>query len=741
MRPFRRLWSRWRPSTSAAPRPTTSSTSSTPEDENDPVATKLAKRADEPQNFTLRGIAFGVIVGVVIVFSNTYFGLQTGWISGMSMPSALLGFGFFKVLSPYLRMQFSPVENVLIQSVAGSVGTMPLGCGFVGVIPALEFLLKRGEQGTAYTFFFQGVESSGERIGGMSVSLPRLMLWAAGVCLFGVVFAVPLRREVIIREKLKFPSGTATALMIGVLHGQKGEAQLVKQEERAAPKARSSHDEDERQGLMAEQESDRSRDTTPGPESGGLPDTQKSGEADWRKNIRNMFTAFLFSAVYTIMTYFMPFLRNLPVFGRHLARKWLWTLNPSPAYVGQGIIMGPTTTAHMLFGAVIGWGILSPLAKSRGWAPGAVDDWESGSKGWIVWISLAIMLADALVSLGWLVARPLLGLIIRGLPNNFLQSPRNRGYAPISNRHKHRRSDVNASTEPEPEADAPPSHLVSTRTFLITLAASIVIYYVSVHVAFPSLLTFTHTTLSLFLALFLSLLGVRALGETDLNPVSGISKLTQLIFAAIVPASSTPNAIPVNLLAGAISESAALQAGDLLQDLKTGHLLGAAPAAQFWGQMIGSVIGAVLSAAVYRLYVGVYEIPGPQFQIPTAFVWVFTARLVTGQGLPPMAATYAIWAAVIWGLLTVVRMAGRGTRWVNYVPGGIAVAVGMYNTPSFTFARAVGGLGSWYWMRRRGGEETGIVVIASGLILGEGLVSIVNLGLASAGVPHLNDWS
>ena len=51
--------------------------------------------------------------------------------------------------------------------------------------------------------------------------------------------------------------------------------------------------------------------------------------------------------------------------------------------------MGPATTLHMLLGAIIGWGILSPLAKSKGWAPGPVEDWSSGSKGWIVWISLA----------------------------------------------------------------------------------------------------------------------------------------------------------------------------------------------------------------------------------------------------------------------------------------------------------------------------------------------------------------
>ena len=46
----------------------------------------------------------------------------------------------------------------------------------------------------------------------------------------------------------------------------------------------------------------------------------------------------------------------------------------------------------------------------------------------------------------------------------------------------------------------------------------------------------------------------------------------------------------------------ALQAGDLMQDLKTGHLLGASPKAQFWGQVIGATVGAVLSAFIYQIY-------------------------------------------------------------------------------------------------------------------------------------------
>lgn len=50
-------------------------------------------------------------------------------------------------------------------------------------------------------------------------------------------------------------------------------------------------------------------------------------------------------------------------------------------------------------GMVVGWAILSPLAKFEGWAPGPVGDMSTGSRGWILWVSLAIMCADSIVSL------------------------------------------------------------------------------------------------------------------------------------------------------------------------------------------------------------------------------------------------------------------------------------------------------------------------------------------------------
>jgi uncharacterized oligopeptide transporter (OPT) family protein len=230
-------------------------------------------------------------------------------------------------------------------------------------------------------------------------------------------------------------------------------------------------------------------------------------------------------------------------------------------------------------------------------------------------------------------------------------------------------------------------------------------------------------------------MGIKALGETDLNPVSGISKLAQLAFAAILP--RHPSTVIINLLAGAISESAALQAGDLLQDMKAGHLIGASPLAQFYGQLIGSALGSVAAACVYKLYTSVYTIPSDLFQVPTAYVWIFTARLVTGQGLPPKASAFALATGVVWAVLTALRVALRGKKIQAWIPGGVAVAVGMYNVPSFTLARALGGAISLWWLRWRKGDEAPVVVLASGLILGEGVVSIVNLALASLQVPHL----
>jgi uncharacterized oligopeptide transporter (OPT) family protein len=143
----------------------------------------------------------GLGIGVLICFCNLYFGLQTGWGSRMAMPSSLIAFAIFKSLPKNIKLPFTPAENVLVQTIAAAAGTMSLNCGFVGIIPAIELLLHKDEGAP------------------ISLGVGRLMIWTLGISIFPSLFAAALRKEIIIREKLRFPGGTATALLIGVLHG------------------------------------------------------------------------------------------------------------------------------------------------------------------------------------------------------------------------------------------------------------------------------------------------------------------------------------------------------------------------------------------------------------------------------------------------------------------------------------------------------------------------------------------
>ena len=65
-----------------------------------------------------------------------------------------------------------------------------------------------------------------------------------------------------------------------------------------------------------------------------------------------------------------------------------------------------------------------------------------------------------------------------------------------------------------------------------------------------------------------------------------------------------------------------------MQDLKTGHLIRASPRAQFFGQLIGSTLSILVTATAYSLYNRAYQIPGPSFPAPTAYVWLGLARLL-----------------------------------------------------------------------------------------------------------------
>lgn len=728
-----------------------------------PLPTEHTSWDDKPaiKQITLRATLVGLLIGSLVLVSNFQFGLQTGWVSMMSLPSALLACAIFKQIWPLLfenYAKFTDVENVYVQSIAVAVGTGPLAYGFVGVIPAIEKFLTWQESGET-------------RRPEEPFTLYQLLLWSLALAFFGIFFAVPIRKQVIVREKLPFPSGSATATLIAVLNGSEILQEVTPKElvemrnkrlqnieygEVLVPQE--SHDD---HSLLMDSPSSNSK-------HGSTPEAE-GPTSTYTENITILVKTFLLSSLYTIFSYFVPMVKSIPVFGSYLSRNYLWNVQPSPAYIGQGIIMGLPTVSYMLFGTILGWGILAPLARYYHWvSPDAdVNDWDNGVQGWILWCSLSVMVVDSCVGFIVVTVRSIVKFIMlddkaralndvfddsmksmlleeervlnsSGCGNTNTTSPPEQCASTAMNRQE---SIVKlVSTEQEHEVDN--KYLVSCTTVISGLVVSSLICIVCIIYLFGiDIIPLYSMIIALILALFLSILGVRALGETDLNPVSGIGKLSQLIFAVIIPRDHKGGVL-LNLVAGGVAEAGAQQAGDLMQDLKTGHLLGASPRAQFVAQLIGASWSVLLSSVMYIFYNKVYEIPNEQFRIPTAVVWIDCARLVTGKGLPDKAMEASIILGSIFALCSLVKncFRERGDKWLLWIPSGVAVGVGIYNSPSFTIARFIGGVIAHTWLKTHTGEltaKTKMIVFSSGLVLGEGIFSIFNMIFTCMKIPHL----
>ncbi|GMM42667.1 hypothetical protein DAHU10_035770 [Hanseniaspora uvarum] len=776
------------------------SSSSNQTDAND--ISEFTQKAYFPQ-VTLRATTISLFIGTLVLLSNMQFGLQSGWITMMTLPSSLLSCAIFKsiypIFFPYNGNNFTDVENVYCQSIAVAVGTSALSLGFVGIVPAIQKFLTIEEAG--------GLDLS-------ILSYKQLLYWGTGLAFFGVFFAVPLRSQVVIKEKLPFPSGQSTAVLISVLNGNTPIIQEVSQHEINMMKLKLDNNEDSNQSILTKEDSTKSNSVK-----------QENSDYLYKQNIKILLITFIISAFYTIFSYFIPQVKAIPIFGKFLSTHYMWNFQPSPAYFGQGIIMGHKTTSYMLLGALLGWGFLSYIAYYKKYVDINVDpnDWQGGISGWVLWPSLTIMLVDSLIGLMivcikacakfYLQSKSKIGFnnenfkfnkktfrasffgtksrddfpeLPLPMPINNLtdrnivmstnmnkkssilgtmrrsSSPTNNSqYGSSDNLDEIAIVDENAETKilkvkenghtiiyvsnEHINDDIIDENLLVSNTITITgivvsfmLCILGMIYVFGIHIIPVSSLL-----LALFLSMFLSILAVRALGETDLNPVSGLGKLSQLIFSLITK-KNTPGAILINLVAGAISEAGSEQAGDLMQDLKTGHLLGASPKSQFIGMLIGTTYSIPVAAALYLLYDKVYEIPSLEFRIPTALVWINSARLFYGGGLPEGCVFCCLIVGVIFSIISLIKNLmielgkGKQHKWlVDILPSGVAVGISMIILPAFTIQRFLGGMFAFWYYNREGSSRTKLIIVSSGLILGEGVCSVLNMIFASCKVPHM----
>lgn len=394
--------------------------------------------------------------------------------------------------------------------------------------------------------------------------------------------------------------------------------------------------------------------------------------------------------------------------------------------------MGQKAGLSMLAGALTAWALLGPIVQANGWAKGKITSWQDGPQGWLLWVAIGLMLAEALSSFALVLAQQFLQTFRRRVAAKKLKETRQSDRASFTGGSDSADERVGRGGNVDQFEVAPASELVPTKVWASGLFGSTVLCVAIVSPMFE--IPVWEVTLSVLISFLIGVLAVRALGQTDLNPVSAVGKLSQIVFALVAPGHVT-----TNIIAGAIAEAGAMQAGDLMQDLKTGHLLGASPRVQFISQLIGSSFSVLVSVAAYKLYETMYGVPSEQFPAVSAHVWHGMATLMN-KGLSALPATSVLFAkcfGIAGLLLPILEQVTHGLLH-SLLPSGVAFGVAMTLTPDWTIPRVVGAVAEWAWLRRRPDyHRRHMLMAASGFVLGEGVMSIIALFLKALRTPTL----
>jgi uncharacterized oligopeptide transporter (OPT) family protein len=229
------------------------------------------------------------------------------------------------------------------------------------------------------------------------------------------------------------------------------------------------------------------------------------------------------------------------------------------------------------------------------------------------------------------------------------------------------------------------------------------------------------TLAAIVLTVPLMLVGIRVLGETNWGPISALTNMMQGIFGGLAPGSMVHN-----LTASGVTGSIASQSEGLMQDYKTGHLIGSTPRYLTYSQLIAVPVGAAAVAFVYPLLRDTYGIGGDNgLQSPISQRFAGLARiLASGPSALPHGALQALVVGIAVGVvLTLFEGNARIRKWV---PSPTGIGIGMLVPGSAVFAMFVGGVIAELWRRfAPASQERHLVPLASGFIAGEAIVAVL----------------
>jgi putative OPT family oligopeptide transporter len=403
--------------------------------------------------------------------------------------------------------------------------------------------------------------------------------------------------------------------------------------------------------------------------------------------------------------------------------------NLSPALIGVGYIIGLNIAILVFVGGALNWWVAIPLAAgTMGIPDGAESAAEAAAILWSTqtrYIGVGAMIVGGVWTLVK-VRRSLVAGILAGI----------RAYQRAGGGERVLRT----------ERDAPMPWVGAA------IAASTIPLYVVFEIitGSPGVALFMAIVMLVAGFLFSAVAGYMAglVGSSN-NPISGVTIATILTSALLLVAllgTDSPIGPAAAILIGAVVACAAANAGDNLQDLKAGRIVGSTPIKQQIMQVVGVGSAAFVMAPVLNLLLAAYgiSVPTPDhpdpLAAPQATLMAAVAGGVFGGGLP--------WAMIGWGMGVAVGIIALDVwlerRRSEFRTPVLAVAVGIYLPMELSVAIFLGGLIAWatgrsYHARAAAsdgrrqaelraakdeGDRSGLL-FAAGLITGEALIGVL----------------
>ncbi len=400
----------------------------------------------------------------------------------------------------------------------------------------------------------------------------------------------------------------------------------------------------------------------------------------------------------------------------------------SPAYLGVGYIIGPRLAALNFAGGVLAWGLLVPLLT---FTIGPYIQGAQPAGQTIAWPLLAGAIYYSIV-------RPIaVGGMLVGASYTLFKMRKQLGAGMARAVSDLKKSAAAHEATSRTDRDLPAKAIFGG--VALVFVAMIALYYYFIGSA-GNLSSSQIITASVVAALVMIVLGfffaavsgnlVGLIGSSN-NPVSGLTLCTLVIAALLMVAlgvSGTGGVAAVLGVAAVVCVSSAV-AGEMLQDLKVGYILGGTPSKMQIGDLLGIVVASLVLFFPLAILDKAYHFGSAALPAPQAGLMAMLSKGIVGGDMA--------WPLVIVGILLGIAMI------MIEVKSVMLFAVGMYLPLGTTFAIFVGGVIRWVTdkLRDRRGyndaqkarvENTGVLT-ASGLIAGEALCGLVIAGLVGSG--------